>query len=339
MKRRTEIICTIGPACSDAKTLRAMAKAGMDIARLNFSHGTHADHQKVINTIRRVNKSLKSKIRILQDLEGYRIRIGRLKKPLKLIVGKKVWVSNRLPQSKNLIPLDCDFNIRSLKLGMHVFIADGTIDCEVVKKAEKKVQLKIIQGGMITSKKGVNIPALKLAKNIFTEKDSQDIKFALQNKVDFIAQSFVRNKDDILRVVKEVKTKLPKCKIIAKIENKQGVANIDSIIKACDGIMVARGDLGVSMPIWHVPILQKKIIWHTNKLKKMDITATQMLESMIDHLRPTRAEVSDVANAIFDRSDCVMLSGETAIGQYPVEVVCMMRKIIEFTEKSIYPAS
>ena len=218
---------------------------------------------------------------------------------------------------------------------MHVYIADGTIDLKVKGKNGDIFGLEVIQGGCISSKKGVNIPGLKLKSDIFTQKDANDLELGIKNKVDFVAQSFVRNAKDIAHVFDIVKKQLPKAKVIAKIENREGVDNIEEIINACDGIMVARGDLGVSLPIYQVPVLQKKIIKITNKKRKLDITATQMLETMIEHKRPTRAEVSDVANAIYDGSDCVMLSGETAIGKFPVETVEMMRKIIEFTEKSI----
>ena len=336
MKRRTKIIATLGPSSTQVNIIKKMAKAGMDIARLNFSHGNHKSHKKMIDTIRKVNKTLSKPIEILQDLEGYRIRIGHLTKTVELQKDKIVWMSSRIDQKRGVLPLDCDFDIKSVKKGMHIFIADGTIDLEVIATQKNKIKLKVLQGGRVSSKKGVNIPALSLGGNIFTVKDQDDIQFGIENKVDYMAQSFVRNKQDINRVVKLVSPVLPKCRIIAKIENKDGIKNIDSIIDACDGVMVARGDLGVSLPIYQVPVLQKRIILRSNHMKKIDITATQMLESMIEHRRPTRAEVSDVANAIIDGSDCVMLSGETAVGQFPVETITMMRQIIEFTEKSIF---
>ena len=335
MKRRTKIICTLGPASSSAGIISKMAQAGMDVARLNFSHGDHKQHQKVINAIRTVNKRRKRPIQILQDLEGYRIRIGNLKSPIELKKGKFVFMSGRSKKAKDVIPLDCDFDIKALKAGMHVFISDGIIDLKIVERRKHCVKLQVIQGGVISSKKGVNIPGLKLKANIFTAKDELDIVFGIANKMDYVAQSFVRNKKDIKQIMELVKPHLPECKVIAKIENKEGVDNIDGIIDECDGIMVARGDLGVSLPIYQVPILQKRIINRTNRKKKLDVTATQMLESMIDNMRPTRAEVSDVANAILDGSDYVMLSGETAVGRFPVETVRMMRQIIEFTEKAM----
>lgn len=334
--RRTKIICTLGPASSSSKTIKKMALAGMDIARLNFSHGTQEEHQKVVNVIRAVNKQLRKSIRILQDLEGYRIRVGFLKRPMELKQGQIYWLSFSSAEGKasNFIPIDSEVDMKSLSPGMHVYLCDGYIDLEIEKCLQGKIQLRVLQGGVITSKKGINIPGLELQSNILTPKDRSDIEFGIHNRVDYIAQSFVRNKDDIQRVVDLVRPRLANCKIIAKIESKEGLNNIEKIIDACDGIMVARGDLGVSLPIWQVPIFQKRIIFQANKKKKMDITATQMLESMTDHKRPTRAEVSDVANAILDGSDCVMLSGETAVGRYPVETIEMMRRIIEFTEKN-----
>jgi pyruvate kinase len=203
----------------------------------------------------------------------------------------------------------------------------------VVGHRGEKVELEVETGGYVSSKKGVNIPDMELKKNIITAKDEEDIAFGIENKVDYIAQSFVRNKQDILRVVNMVKPGLPDCKFIAKIENRDGVENIESITDACDGIMIARGDLGVSLPIYQIPFIQKDIIHLCSKKKQFVITATQMLESMTEHPRPTRAEVSDVANAILDGSDFLMLSGETAVGNYPVESVEMMCQIIEFTKK------
>lgn len=335
MKRRTRIICTLGPASETFEVISKLADAGMDIARINFSHGDEAGHQKLIDHIRAVNIGRKNKVRILQDLQGYRIRLGLLKVPVELKNGQMVGMVNHPTEKVGVLPLDAKFDLKSLKPGMDIFVADGMIALRVAGPTEDGIKLEVIRGGLVSSKKGVNIPDLKLMANIFTEKDRQDIDFGIRNSVDFIAQSFVRNKGDIQQVVAIVKPRLPQCKVIAKIENKDGVKNIDSILRACDGVMVARGDMGVSLPIFQVPIIQKNIIRRSNLLKKMDITATQMLESMTEHFLPTRAEVSDVANAILDRSDCVMLSAETAVGKFPVESVVMMRQIIEYTEQNM----
>jgi pyruvate kinase len=287
----------------------------------------------MINTVRAVNEKYGYCIKILQDLEGYRIRICQLKQPITLEKKQHVWISNTHCESPDFIPLDLDINLKSLMEGMHVFINDGMICLRVIDHQGEKVKLEVENGGIISSKKGVNIPELKLDKDILTAKDKGDLAFGIENNVDYVAQSFVRNKHDILRVIDIVKPNLPDCKFIAKIENRQGIENIESIIDACDGIMIARGDLGVSLPIYQIPFIQKDIIRRCNKKKKFVITATQMLESMTEHPRPTRAEVSDIANAILDGSDYLMLSGETAVGRYPVESVEMMCQIMEFAKK------
>jgi len=335
---KTKIICTLGPASSRPETIRAMADAGMSVARLNFSHGSHRDHQKLIDRIRLINAGRKEPIKIMQDLEGYRLRIGQLSRPVMLNPGDWFWMGRpkRACGSREMkgLPLDADVDMSSVKKGMNIFIADGTIALEVAAcRHASMVVGQVRQGGRVTSKKGVNIPGLKLKENILTDQDRRDIEFGISNKVDFVAQSFVRNKKDIQRVVNLVKPRLPAARVIAKIENRSGVRNIENIINACDGVMVARGDLGVSLPIYQLPVIQKAIIRLCNKKRKTDITATQMLESMTTHLRPTRAEVSDIANAILDASDYVMLSGETAVGRFPVACVSMMRQIIEFTEQ------
>jgi pyruvate kinase len=237
------------------------------------------------------------------------------------------------------LPLDCDVDISALKKEMHVFITDGTIDLVVTGISGKYAKLKVVHGGTISSKKNVNIPGLKLRSNIFTQKDESDLKFGIENKVDMVAQSFVRNKRDIEQIVKSVRPQLPKCKVIAKIESMDALRNLDKILDACDGIIVARGDLGVSLPIYQVPVWQKKILLRSNRKGKIDMTATQMLESMTENPRPTRAEVNDVANAVLDGSSYVMLSGETAIGKFPVEAVTMMRKVIEYTEMEMQTRS
>ncbi len=335
MHRRTKIICTIGPASEQAAMIRKLAQEGMDMVRLNFSHGTHENHGKIIEAIRKVNKTLKKPIMIMQDLEGYRIRLGELAQPRQVNKGEAFWLSSRMKESSAVVPLDADFDLSALKKGMHVYVADGTIDLEVVQNTKSKVKVRVVQGGTISSKKNVNIPGLKLGSNIFTEKDRRDLEFGLDHELDFVAQSFVRNRRDVEHVVKVIEARGAKCKVIAKIENKEALVNIDRIIEVCDGVIIARGDLGVSLPIYEVPVIQKRILHRTNRYGRFDIVATQMLESMTENPRPTRAEVSDVANAIIDGAEAVMLSGETAIGKFPVETVRMMRQIIEFTETSM----
>ncbi len=338
MLRKTKIICTLGPASQRKDTIIKMAREGMDVARINFSHGSRADHLKLIKTIRAANREAKLKIKILQDLEGYRLRLGELKYPVELMKYQPVWMKSKASEASGAsnvfeIPLDSDIAVNHLKKGMDIFIDDGKVHLKVMGRSKNGVRLEVRQGGMIKSRKGVNIPALKLSSDILTDKDKRDIAFGIRHKVDFISQSFVRNKQDILKVSRLVKPHLPRCQIIAKIENQDGVKNMMSIIDACDGVMVARGDLGVSLPIYQIPLIQKEIILHCNISDKVVVTATQMLESMTENSRPTRAEVSDVANAILDGTDYAMLSGETAVGSFPVKCVRMMRQIIEHTER------
>lgn len=337
MKRlaKTKIIATLGPASEKRTVLRKMILAGMDVARLNFSHGNHATHLNLINIIRALNKKYKRHIRILQDLEGYRIRIGHLagdaidlkKKDMILLTNKKSKCE------KGVIPLDYDGALSDIKTGSFIYIDDGNIALLVKARRMGYLKVEVIAGGRIKSNKGVNIPDIKLKFKDLTKKDKLDLAFGIKHKVDFIAQSFVRNKQDIINIQKEISSKA-RYQLIAKIENRDGIKNIDQILDVVDGIMIARGDMGVSLPIYQVPVIQKMIIKKCKQRKKFAITATQMLESMTEHLRPTRAEVSDVANAILDGSDYVMLSEETAAGLYPFETVKMMDKIIKFTETS-----
>ena len=333
MKRHTKIICTLGPASCTEPVVTKMARRGMDVARINFSHGTRDERQKLIDVVREVNRGYGFSVKILQDLEGYRIRIGRMKRPLSLQQDEIYFMSSGEPQGNNHIPFDYQGDIKSIAKGDNIFIDDGKIHLRIMGYDGRRLKVKVVQGGVLKERKGINILGLKLQANILTQKDKDDLEFGIKSNVDKIAQSFVRNKKDILRIVDIVKSKLPACKIIAKIESKEGVRNIDSIIDSCDGIMVARGDLGVSYPIYQVPLLQKYLIRRCCRKKKFVITATQMLDSMIDDGRPTRAEVSDVANAILDGTDYVMLSGETAVGKYPSRSIQMMRQIIEYTEQ------
>ncbi len=335
MSRQTKIICTIGPATSSPAMLRALAEEGMDIVRLNFSHGTHETHLQSIEAIRQVNRRAKRKIKIMQDLEGYRIRLGELPAPRELQAGEILSMAIPPANGRDVLPLDCGLDESAFRVGMHIYIADGVIDLKVVERARGRIKVRVEQGGTVSSKKNVNIPELKVRDTIFTEKDRRDLTFGLDHRVDYVAQSFVRSRKDVDFVTDLVARHGAPCRVIAKIENQDALRNIDEIIHACDGIIVARGDLGVSVPIYEVPVLQKRILEKTRRASRFDIVATQMLESMTQHPRPTRAEVSDVANAIFDGAQGVMLSGETAVGAFPVEAVRMMRRIIEFTERSM----
>lgn len=333
------IICTIGPASQSKAILTQMVQAGMTIARLNFSHGTHADHLKRIKTIRQVNKACKTPVKLLQDLEGFRIRIGTFEhlgvKSIDLQPRQTIVLSNQNISSKyQTISLDYKGPLTAVSPGDTIFIDDGNISLEAVKVTQKSVRCVVKNAGVLKEHKGVNIPCARFPFSGLGDKDKRDIDFGIANNVDYIAQSFVRTGQDIVDIRKYIYDRNFSCPIIAKIENRDGIKNMDDILDVADGIMVARGDLGVSLPIYEVPILQKKMINKCRQRLKTAITATQMLESMITNARPTRAEVSDVANAILDGTNHVMLSGETAIGKYPVETIAIMRKIIDFAVKS-----
>ncbi len=334
---KTKIVATLGPASSSYTVLRKMFNAGLDVVRLNFSHGTHAEHLERIELVRQINKKYRRNIKIMQDLEGFRIRVGRFQgEKTRLLESRTtVWLSNiEDAHGHKTIPFDYHGDLSKIKPGQMIFIDDGNMSLKVKSSSEKSLKAIVVEGGVLKERKGINIPNVKLNFTCMTEKDKKDLEFGIEQKVDFVSLSFVRNKDDVLEAAELVKPKLPKCKIVAKIENREAINNIDSIIKVCDGIMIARGDMGVSLPIFEVPIIQKTIIKKCNAAKKFVITATQMLEHMTEHSRPTRAEVTDVANAILDGTDYVMLSAESAAGKYPSESVEMMNNIIKFTEKN-----
>jgi len=332
---KTKIICTLGPASSKENVLIKMMGAGMGVARLNFSHSTLKVHSAKIRLIRKLNKKYHLNVKLLGDLEGYRIRVGRLRvgHGIKVNKGQIVWLTQEnILGEANLIPFDYTDSLNKIKKGQHIYIDDGNIALLVLDCEKNRVKTRVVIPGLIKERKGINMPDIKLSFQGLTVKDKESIRFCMENKIDYIAQSFVRSKDDILIIREYLKNYPYKYRIIAKIENREGIKNIDEIIKVCDGIMVARGDLGVSIPIYEVPVVQKEIIRKCNRAKKFVITATQMLESMTENRIPERAEVSDVANAILDGSDYVMLSAETAVGKYPVESVEMMSGIIKFTE-------
>ncbi len=337
---RTKIICTLGPASGSATVIGAMMREGMDFVRLNFSHGTHSEHKKRIQIVRQLNRKYHRHIRILGDLEGFRIRIGHLKgsRPLELKKRAVWWLTGEgVTGDGKIIPLDYPGSLSTIKPDHDIYIDDGNIALKVIKTERKRIKVQVVRGGLLKEKKGVNIPQANFRFPPLTQKDKEGIQFAVDNRLDYLAQSFVRSKEDVLRIRELLKDTLPECKIIAKIESRRAVKNIDEIIEVSDGIMIARGDLGICIPIYQVPVIQKQILTKCLKCKKrkrIAITATQMLESMTDNPLPTRAEVSDVANAVLDGTDAVMLSGETAVGRYPVETVRMMNQVIKFTEKS-----
>lgn len=333
MTPKTKIIATLGPASSEAGILRRMMSCGLDVVRLNFSHGASASHSGLVRLVRALNKKYRRHIRILQDLKGNRIRIGLLKAPVELKRKQTVNLVQAVTVSKpGEIPFDYSGSLKVIKKGHFIYIDDGNIALEVKAVGRDCLKCEVAAGGAIKERKGVNIPGARLDFPLLSSEDRADIKFGVSERCDYIAQSFVRSKAEVLAVRRLVKPRLPGCKIIAKIEACEAIANLDEIIEAADGVMVARGDMGVMFPLWEVPILQKRIIKTCNLMGKPVITATQMLESMTEHYIPTRAEVSDVANAVLDGTDYVMLSAETAAGKYPVEAVRVMNQILKYTE-------
>ena len=313
----------------------------MDVARLNFSHSDHETHEKSLKMVRDINQKYNTNIAILQDLQGPKIRIGDLQAPVKVKEGQVVYLRTDISEHKgDELPIQYNTFAQDVKIGDPVLIDDGKVECEVVEtNGKNRVGLKIIAGDIIKSRKGVNLPQTTISEPTITEKDFRDIDFAIKHKVEWLALSFVRTADDIKLLKELIRLKNGVSKVIAKIEKPEALENIDAIIKAADGIMVARGDLGVEIPMEEVPAWQKRIIRRCNKQGKPVIVATQIMESMIENKRPTRAEANDVANALVDGADAVMLSGETSVGRYPVEVVSSMDRILRSVEKeeeSIY---
>ena len=335
---KTKIIATLGPASSNYTVLRKMFEAGLDVVRLNFSHGSHQQHLERIELVRRINKKYRRHIRIMQDLEGFRIRVGRFKGTNTRLLKNRtiVWLTNdEQAEGPKTIPFDYTGDLSMIRPGQLIYIDDGNLILRIKSSSEKSIKATVVEGGILKERKGINIPDVDLGFAAMTEKDKNDIKFGINHRVDYVSLSFVRDADDVRVDAELIKPRIANCKIVAKIENRPAIENIDAIIDAADGIMIARGDMGVSLPIQEVPIIQKHIIKKCNAAGKFVITATQMLEHMTEHSRPTRAEVTDIANAIIDGTDFVMLSAETAVGRYPSESVHMMNEIIKFTEKSL----
>ena len=337
MEKFAKIICTLGPSSQDDAMIRQMIDAGMDVARLNFSHGTLPEHGYRIQQLRRISSEVGKPITILQDLQGPKMRVGALPGgKVALQAGQRVILATDPdhPASTGndhlLIPFDFPELSQAVQRGSHILLDDGHLELQVDRVGENGIEAIVILGGFLSSHKGVNLPGTTLALPGFTEKDEQDLAFGLEQGIDIVAVSFVRTASDI-EIVREAICRLsPQCPdipIIAKVEKPEALENLDAILDAADGVMVARGDLGVEISPAAVPIAQKKIIMTANQHQKMVITATQMLDSMINNPRPTRAEASDVANAIFDGTDAVMLSGETASGKYPLESVRIMAAI------------
>jgi pyruvate kinase len=336
--RRTKIVATLGPASNSPEVIRQMIQAGMDVARLNFSHGSYEDHARTIENIRKVSKELDIPVTLLQDLQGPKIRVGNLPGgQMTLDPGAIVALvpAADFKGQAGTIPIDYPHAAEEAKAGMQILLADGLFELKVAEIKGNALYCRVIEGGVLTDHKGVNFPNLDLQLPSMTEKDKQDLEFGLSQNVDWISLSFVRNAQDI-KVLKEfLAAKKVRKPVIAKIEKPQAIENLEAIVNEVQGIMVARGDLGVEMSPEKVPMLQKRIIELCNRKGIPVITATQMLESMITEPRPTRAEASDVANAIIDGTDAVMLSGESAVGAHPVRAVEMMARIASDVEARI----
>ena len=334
-KNKTKIVCTIGPASDSPAMLEQMMAAGMNIARLNFSHGDFSGHRETIIRIREAAKKTNKNVVIMADLSGPKIRIGSFsREPVELTPGDYFYLTTEeVDGSKDRVTVNFPGFIQAVKTGNRLFLNDGYIQLKVLDVKETEVKCKILTRGMLSSRKGLNIPDIELGIQAFTDYDFQCMKFALENGVEAVSQSFVENADDIHAVRKAAYSLGYDPFIIAKIERSRALANLDNILLAADGIMVARGDLGVEIPIAQIAVVQKQIMRKANYLGKPVITATQMLETMTSNTRPTRAEATDVANAILDGTDCVMLSGESAMGLYPLDAVKMLAEIASVTER------
>ncbi|WP_443944884.1 pyruvate kinase [Pedobacter sp. AW1-32] len=337
---RTKIVATLGPASAKPDVLYSMFNAGLDVCRLNFSHGSQADHQKVLDTIKDLNKKYDYNVGILADLQGPKIRIGLVKEGgINLINGAKTIITTKeCIGNEERIYITYPSFPKDVQKGEIILLDDGKLQMKVLEtNQEDEVVCEIVHGGILTSRKGVNLPNTKVSIPSLTPEDRENLEFVLQNDVEWIGLSFVRKAEDIIELKKIIAERGKTARVIAKIEKPEAIANIDEIIAVTDGIMVARGDLGVECPMEEVPLLQKMIVAKCRAASKPVIVATQMLESMITTPRPTRAEVNDVANSVLDGADAVMLSGETSVGEFPLIVIETMQKIIQNIEENNYP--
>ena len=327
ISKKTKIVATVGPASDNAEMLYELAKAGVNVFRLNFSHGTHEDHLLRLQRIRAINEQYGLNIGILQDLQGPKIRIGNVehKDGVKIEAGQRlVFTNEQIVGNAGRVSTPYNGMYKDVSLGERILMDDGKLEVKVTGFEGTDVVTEVVYGGMLKSKKGVNLPNTKVSMPSVTEKDYEDLDFGLEHGVEWIALSFVRYASDIEEVKEYIKSKGKNVKVVAKIEKPEAIANIDSIIAATDAIMVARGDLGVELPAEEVPMIQKMLVEKCNRAGKPVIVATQMLESMIESPRPTRAEINDIANSVLDGADAVMLSAETASGMYPIEAVQSM---------------
>jgi pyruvate kinase len=337
---RTKIVATLGPASAKPDVLYSMFNAGLDVCRLNFSHGSQADHQEVLDTIRSINKKYKYNVGILADLQGPKIRIGTVKDGgIHLVNGSRTVITTQeCVGNEERIYITYENFPQDVKAGEIILLDDGKLQMRVIETNYKdEVVCEIVHGGILTSRKGVNLPNTKVSIPSLTIEDRKNLEFVLENNVEWIGLSFVRNAEDITELKDIIKARGKSARVVAKIEKPEAIANIDEIIAVSDAIMVARGDLGVEMPMEEVPLLQKMIVKKCRAASKPVIIATQMLESMITTPRPTRAEVNDVANSVLDGADAVMLSGETSVGEFPLIVIETMQKIINNIEENNYP--
>ncbi len=327
--RRTKIVCTIGPSSESPEVLRELIQNGMNVARMNFSHGTHGEHLKKIESIRQISRELETPVAILQDLCGPKIRTGIIQGAgIELVPGKELILTNQdITGTGNRVSVSYSSLPDEVKKGDSILLADGMFELCVKEKTATDIFCEIVYGGLLTSHKGINLPGTSLNIPALTEKDKEDLCFGLKNDVDFIALSFVKSSDDVMEIKEEIKAAGKDTPVISKIEKHEAIENIDEILKASDGIMVARGDLGVEIPLEDVPGIQKMLVKKSVAAGKPVIIATQMLKSMVESPRPTRAEAADVANAVIDGTDALMLSEETANGDFPVEALTFMGKI------------
>jgi len=334
--RKTKIVCTLGPATNSEEMITRLIKGGMNVGRLNFSHGTHENHRTMIQAIRKVAAKLDKPIPILQDLQGPKLRVGKIKSGLvELKKGNTISITNNdILGDETIISTTYKHLPDDVKPGDTILLDDGLIQLKVKEKKSNQILCQILEGGKLSDNKGINLPGVAISQPSFTKKDLQDLLFGIKHGVDMVAISFVRSPDDVMKVKDIIKEHNKDILVIAKLEKPEAIRHVEEIIDSSDGVMIARGDLGVELPLQKVPSLQKNIIRMAIQKGKPVITATQMLESMRHNSRPTRAEVSDVANAIFDGTDAVMLSAETATGNYPVTTVKTMAKIISEAEQA-----
>jgi pyruvate kinase len=332
---KTKIVATVGPASNSKDVLRALIHEGVDVFRLNFSHGTHEDHLKVINNVRELNTELGSTVSLLQDLQGPKIRVQEVQPDTMLERGQELIITTRqLLGNKDIVSTSYSYLPRDVKYGDMILVDDGKIELKVKEVREAEVLTEVIYGGPLKSRKGINLPFTKVSAPSLTAKDLTDLEFGIQQNVDWIALSFVRRASDIRELREILDSRKSTSRIVAKIEKPEALNNIDDIIIATDAVMVARGDLGVEIWLEEVPMVQKMLVEKCNKAGKPVIVATQMMESMIENPRPTRAETNDVANAVMDGADALMLSAETAAGKYPLEVIRSMVRTVASVEKN-----